>query len=192
MSIGDKILNTLTGSNIKTQQVSAKQLAAIINETFIKQTSTREQRDEIEKTVKGSMMFIKELDSLDGKYHLWVSYFERGLAHHRCVWVKNYITEEVFEWNGFALSELCNEVAPYLVNASLNETKNMEIIEEEEFLSVASQERGDEKETVDPLQEDRKFCMYCGIANEMENIFCKNCGKKMENISQEAPFISKE
>lgn len=120
MSLLDKTLNAITGSNIKTIKVDAKQLASIINEAFILKTSSRAERDAIEKTIKGGGLLPSELDSIDHLFHLYVGGFHQGLTKHRTVWVQNFVTEEVYEWSGFSLGEIKKEVSAYLVQASIH------------------------------------------------------------------------
>lgn len=119
MSLGDNIWNGLTGHNVHTIRVSAEQLAAIINDAFIKNATSTEELNRIEHTVNARLTF-RRMDSEDGRFHLYVSYFERGLTQHRYAFVKNYETEEVFEWRGFNLSPLKKAVAPYLLRARMN------------------------------------------------------------------------
>lgn len=119
MSLGDNIWNGLTGHNVHTIRVSAEQLAAIINDAFIKNATSTEELNRIEHTVNAGLTF-RRMDSEDGRFHLYVSYFERGLTQHRYAFVKNYETEEVFEWRGFNLSPLKKAVAPYLLRARMN------------------------------------------------------------------------
>ena len=125
MSLGDKILNSVFGTNIHTTKVSAEQLAAIINDAFIRNATSREELDKIERTVRGSKLIFRRMDSEDGRFHLYVSYFERGLTQHRYVFVKNYETEEVFEWGGLNLGPLKRAVKPYLLQARINPPATM-------------------------------------------------------------------
>lgn len=120
MSLSDNIWNGLTGHNVHTIKVSAEQLAAVINDAFIKNASSTEELNRIERTVRGSKLIFRRMDSEDGRFHLYVSSFEQGLTQHRYAFVKNYETEEVFEWNGFNLSPLRNAVEPYLLHARMN------------------------------------------------------------------------
>ncbi len=120
MSLSDNIWNSLTGHNVHTIKVSAEQLAAVINDAFIKTASSTEELNRIEHTVKGSKVIFRRMDSEDGRFHLYVSYFERGLTQHRFAFVKNYETEEVFEWSGLNLGPLKQAVQPYLLQARMN------------------------------------------------------------------------
>lgn len=119
MSLSDSIMNKLTGGNIRTIKVNASQLASIINDTFITKARTREEKDEIEKIVRGSKLLDRRLESADGRFCLFVSGFRRGtiFSGHRWAFVKNYETEEVFEWHGFSLGSFRRAVEPYLLNA---------------------------------------------------------------------------
>ena len=125
MGLGDTILNSVFGTNIHTIKVSAEQLAAIINDAFIRNATSREELDKIERTVQGSKLIFRRMDSEDGKFHLYVSYFERGLTQHKYVFVKNYETEEVFEWGGLNLGPLKRAVKPYLLQARMNPSATM-------------------------------------------------------------------
>lgn len=125
MSLGDSIVNSVFGTNIHTIKVNAGQLAAVINDAFIRKATNREELDKIERTVRGSKLMFHRMDSEDGKFHLHVSYFERGLTEHRYVFVKNYETEEVFEWRGLSLSPLKKAVEPYLLHARMNPTPSI-------------------------------------------------------------------
>ena len=121
MGLEDKILNAVTGRNIKTVKVDAGQLAAIINDTFIQKMGSYRERDEIQKVLKGSLFRFKEINSPDGKFQLLVSDFRRGLTRHRFAWVHNIETDEYFEWNGFSLGILKKAVQPYLLQAAVRQ-----------------------------------------------------------------------
>lgn len=121
MGLGDKILNAVTGRNMKTVKVDTGHLAAIINDTFIQKTSSRQERDELENVLKGSQFRPKKMNSPDGKFELYVSEFQSGLTEHRFAWVHNIETDEFFEWNGFSLGTLKKAVQPYLLQAAVRQ-----------------------------------------------------------------------
>lgn len=104
MAIEDKVLNALTGSNIKTIRVSAPQLADMIYVCFVSNSGGNP--DSIANLLKGKFFTYTDIDSPDGKFHFHISYFQRGLTVHRSAWVKNYETQEVFEWKGYTLEPL--------------------------------------------------------------------------------------
>lgn len=104
MAIGDKMINSLTGSNIKTIRVSAPQLAEIIYVCFVSDPGGNP--DSIANLLKGKFFTYTDVDSPDNKFHLHISYFHRGLTVHRSAWVKNYETQEIFEWKGYTLGPL--------------------------------------------------------------------------------------
>lgn len=58
MSLSDKIINGIMGTNIRTIKVSVEQLAQIVNETIIAATTNEEELRAIEKAIKGSHFFI--------------------------------------------------------------------------------------------------------------------------------------
>ncbi len=120
MSLSDKIINGIMGTNIQTIKVSVEQLAQIVNETIIAATRNEEELRAIEKAIKGSHFFISgDLESSDGKFLFHISLYQRSLKH-RTVWVKNLQTEEIFEWNGFSLGPFKRAMQPYLVNARMH------------------------------------------------------------------------
>ena len=120
MSLSDKIINGIMGTNIRTIKVSVEQLAQIVNETIIAATTNEEELRAIEKAIKGSHFFISgDLESSDGKFLFHISLYQRSLKH-RTVWVKNLQTEEIFEWNGFSLGPFKRAMQPYLVNARMH------------------------------------------------------------------------
>lgn len=120
MSLSDKIINGIMGTNIQTIKVSVEQLAQIVNETIIAATTNEEELRAIEKAIKGSHFFISgDLESSDGKFLFHISLYQRSLKH-RTVWVKNLQTEEIFEWNGFSLGPFKRAMQPYLVNARMH------------------------------------------------------------------------
>ena len=120
MSLSDKIINGIMGTNIRTIKVSVEQLAQIVNETIIAATRNEEELRAIEKAIKGSHFFISgDLESSDGKFLFHISLYQRSLKH-RTVWVKNLQTEEIFEWNGFSLGPFKRAMQPYLVNARMH------------------------------------------------------------------------
>ena len=97
MSLSDKIINGIMGTNIRTIKVSVEQLAQIVNETMIASTRNEEELRAIEKAIKGSHFFISgDWESSDGKFLFHISLYQRSLKH-RTVWVKNLQTEEIFE-----------------------------------------------------------------------------------------------
>lgn len=104
MALEDKIVNALTGSNIKTIRVSAVQLADVIYNCFVLNQGNNP--DNIAKLLKGKIFSYTEVDSPDGKYHLHISHFRRGITVHRVAWVKKYETGEIFEWKGYTLGPL--------------------------------------------------------------------------------------
>lgn len=106
MTIGDKIINAATGSNMKTIRVNCPQMAEIIYECF---GDGEKGVEHIFKMLKGKFFAWTEEDSPDGKYHLHISHFRRSLTIHRVVWVKCYKTEEIFEWRGYTLGPLKRE-----------------------------------------------------------------------------------
>ena len=92
MSLSDKIINGIMGTNIRTIKVSVEQLAQIVNETIIAATTNEEELRAIEKAIKGSHFFISgDLESSDGKFLFHISLYQRSLKH-RTVWVKNLQT----------------------------------------------------------------------------------------------------
>lgn len=120
MSLSDKIINGIMGTNIRTIKVSVEQLAQIVNETIIAATTNEEELRAIEKAIKGSHFFISgDWESSDGKFLFHISLYQRSLKH-RTVWVKNLQTEEIFEWNGFSLGPFKRAMQPYLVNARMH------------------------------------------------------------------------
>lgn len=120
MSLSDKIINGIMGTNIQTIKVSVEQLAQIVNETIVAATRNEEELRAIEKAIKGSHFFISgDLESSDGKFLFHISLYQRSLKH-RTVWVKNLQTEEIFEWNGFSLGPFKRAMQPYLVNARMH------------------------------------------------------------------------
>lgn len=120
MSLSDKIINGIMGTNIQTIKVSVEQLAQIVNETIIAATRNEEELRANEKAIKGSHFFISgDLESSDGKFLFHISLYQRSLKH-RTVWVKNLQTEEIFEWNGFSLGPFKRAMQPYLVNARMH------------------------------------------------------------------------
>lgn len=104
MAMGDKLINAVTGSNIKTIRVSATQLADLIYVCFV--SNPGGSPDSIMNLLKGKLFTYTDIDSPDGKFHFHISYFQRGLTVHRSAWVKNYETQEVFEWKGYTLDPL--------------------------------------------------------------------------------------
>ncbi|MCI5640385.1 MAG: hypothetical protein MR316_05310 [Lachnospiraceae bacterium] len=118
MSLSDKLLNAVTGSNITTHKVSVYNLAEIIDQTFL-QNADRYQIDMVERAIKGKIFAYTDIDSPDGNFRLHISYFMRGLTQHRTVWVKNYETEDIWEWSGFSLSPLKRAMQHYLNSARL-------------------------------------------------------------------------
>lgn len=122
MSLSDNIWNGLTGSNIHTIKVSAEQLASIINDVFIVKATSREEKDAIEKVIRGSKLFERKLYSADGKFVLFISHFQRGLTQHRFAFVKNFKTEEVYEWKGLNLGPLRRAVEPYLLQNRMDDS----------------------------------------------------------------------
>ena len=120
MSLSDKIINGIMGTNIRTIKVSVEQLAQIVNETIIAATTNEEELRAIEKAIKGSHFFISgDWESSDGKFLFHISLYKRSLKH-RTVWVKNLQTEEIFEWSGFSLGPFKRAMQPYLVNARMH------------------------------------------------------------------------
>ena len=120
MSLSDKIINGILGTNIRTIKVSVEQLAQIVNETIIAATTNEEELRAIEKAIKGSHFFISgDWESSDGKFLFHISLYKRSLKH-RTVWVKNLQTEEIFEWSGFSLGPFKRAMQPYLVNARMH------------------------------------------------------------------------
>lgn len=120
MSLSDKIINGIMGTNIRTIKVSVEQLAQIVNETIIAATRNEEELRAIEKAIKGSHFFISgDWESSDGKFLFHISLYQRSLKH-RTVWVKNLQTEEIFEWSGFSLGPFKRAMQPYLVNARMH------------------------------------------------------------------------
>lgn len=115
MSLSDSLLNAVTGSNIPTHKVSVGNLAEIINQTFL-QNAERYEIDKVERAIRGKIFGYTDIESPDGKFHLHVSFFMRGLTKHRTVWVKNYETEDIWEWSGFSLSPL-KRAMQYHLNA---------------------------------------------------------------------------
>ena len=121
MGLGDSLLNSVFGTNIRTIKVSTEQLAEIIDEKFIKPAVTKSELDKIEDTIKGNITpFPKEMDSMDNKFHLYVSGFQRGLTTHRTVWVKNVESQEVFEWKGYTLGSLKDNVITRINRRRIN------------------------------------------------------------------------
>lgn len=118
MSLSDKLLNAVTGSNIVTHKVSVNTLAEIINQTFLQNADAAE-INRVERAIRGKFMTYTDIDSADGNFHLHISFFMRGLTQHRTVWVKNYETEDVWEWSGFSLSPLKNAMEYYINSARL-------------------------------------------------------------------------
>ena len=106
MSLSDSLLNAVTGSNISTHKVSVGNLAEIINQTFL-QNAERCEIDKVERAIRGKIFGYTDIESPDGKFHLHVSFFMRGLTKHRTVWVKNYETEDIWEWSGGVSQSLC-------------------------------------------------------------------------------------
>ncbi len=106
MGLGDSITNVVFGTNIKTVKVSAATLADIIEKVFIEPATTREELEAVEKTIRGNLIWYKELYTKNMNFRLYVSPFERGLITHRYVFVKDLTTEEVFEWTGYTLGEI--------------------------------------------------------------------------------------
>ena len=120
MSLSDKIINGIMGTNIRTIKVSVEQLAQIVNETIIAATRNEEELRAIEKAIKGSHFFVSgDWESSDGKFIFHISLYQRSLKH-RTVWVKNLQTEEIFEWSGFSLGTFKRAMQPYLVNARMH------------------------------------------------------------------------
>ena len=114
MSLSDSLLNAVTGSNISTHKVSVGNLAEIIIRPFYKTPSAMRS---IERAIRGKIFGYTDIESPDGKFHLHVSFFMRGLTKHRTVWVKNYETEDIWEWSGFSLSPL-KRAMQYHLNAA--------------------------------------------------------------------------
>ena len=126
MGLEDKVLNAVTGRNMKTVKVSADQLAAIINDTFIQKISSQQERDKLENVLKGRRYWYSEMNSPDGKFELYISEFHRGLTRHRFAWVHNIETDEYFEWKGFSLGTLKKAIRPYLLQAVM-QNKNTQL-----------------------------------------------------------------
>ncbi|MFR0865050.1 MAG: hypothetical protein ACLSGV_00890 [Eubacterium sp.] len=103
MSLSDKIINGIMGTNIRTIKVSVEQLAQIVNETIIAATTNEEELRAIEKAMKGSHFFISgDWESSDGKFLFHISLYQRSLKH-RTVWVKIYRQKKFLNGMGFLL-----------------------------------------------------------------------------------------
>lgn len=103
---------------MKTYKVNADQLAGIINQTFI-QGADADYLREVEKVIKGSKVVPRKIESMDGKFVLYVSAFNRGLTTHRKVWVGKVETEEFWEWNGYTLGPIIDATKNYFIAARL-------------------------------------------------------------------------
>lgn len=177
--IADGILSATKG--IETIHVQADQLADIIDETFIQPASSKAFLDRVHETIKGSKIFYKELESEDGKYRLYVSMFERGLTEHRTVWVKNYNTKQVFEWNGYTLGPIREAVEKKLVMRSMRPFSSAESDQSiaghtdtpANGVSVHAADTGSTGGTA-------VYCNYCGVLNQGSGRFCKECGKELK------------
>lgn len=180
-NIVDKALNAVTGSNIKTIDVSADELARIINEKFIMPAGSYEARREIEKVVKSGYFMRKEIESPDGNYRLWVSAFERGITSHRTAWVKDYATERVYQWEGYSLGPLKRAVQFYLNQADLSPSYVSQSPISQTGIAIQNEHKSG--------SQVRYFCTQCGTANFMDEGavvgFCRMCGTKIQIKSKE-------
>ena len=61
MSLSDKIINGIMGTNIRTIKVSVEQLAQIVNETIIAATTNEEELRAIEKQLKVVIFLFPEI-----------------------------------------------------------------------------------------------------------------------------------
>lgn len=73
MSLSDKIINGIMGTNIRTIKVSVEQLAQIVNETIIAATTNEEELRAIEKAIKGSHFFYFRRFGILG-WQIFISY----------------------------------------------------------------------------------------------------------------------
>lgn len=173
MGLGDFVTNKIMGTNIKSIGVTPEQLADIIDKVFVVPAQSREELDELEKKISGNMVLPSEFDSKDGRFHLFVSGIERGLVTHRTVWVKNYETEEVFEWSGYTLEPIKRLVAGKITKKRIDgfETK---------IVKAYEPKRTYEKEIVSAPRKVRIIkCPYCAELIRSDETICPVCDMRL-------------
>ncbi len=101
-TISDRILNKMTGRNMETVYISLEEMLRMLEEHYIQPASSHEQYQEIYKTVKGSWLFAKTLQSEDGNYELYVRRYVRvgifNLKDHNYMWIHDKNADKYFEY----------------------------------------------------------------------------------------------
>jgi hypothetical protein len=106
MSFTDKVINKVTGRNMETVQMSLEQMVSLIDKIFISQASTSEEYDAIYKTVKGGLIFSKELDSKNKKCQMNCTNGRRvsifNMKDRNYIWIHDIEKDTFFEYRAWS------------------------------------------------------------------------------------------
>ena len=174
MGLGDKVVNKVLGTNIKSIAVSPEILADMIEKTFIVPAQSRQELDQLEKTISGSWFMYTMQYSNDERFLLYVSHFQRGLVTHRTVWIKNIETEEIFERRGYTLAPIKKVVAQKIIR------KRMEGFEQQKKENTVIVESKEEKVEERETQKVTLIrCPYCAELIKSNDKVCPICSSQL-------------
>ncbi|MDD6216204.1 MAG: zinc ribbon domain-containing protein [Roseburia sp.] len=126
-NIEDKILSKITKQNIKTVRVSMEDMLRLLDEHFIKPSSTNKEYKKIQKTINGGMFGTKTLVSKDENYRITVSVVFRlggriNLLHPSdSNWIifKNQTTGECYQYSAFFWGKFKKNVKKELLSKKM-------------------------------------------------------------------------
>ena len=108
-TIGDKIMNKLTGRNMQTVFISLDEMINMLDKYFI-QPSLKEEYPMIWNTIKGSWLTYKKLETKDGKYELSVFTHKHtgpfNMKDHNYMWIWDKEADKYYEYIAFFWGKL--------------------------------------------------------------------------------------
>lgn len=111
--LGDKILNKITGRKMETIDVSLDEIVEMLDKYFI-QPAPKEEHKIILKTIKGSWLTYKTLESKDENYELSVfTHRHTGLFNlkdHNYMWIWDKSADKYYEYRAYFWGKLKKSV----------------------------------------------------------------------------------
>lgn len=173
--VSDGIINKVSGRNIETIDVNLEQFVQLLDKEFLSKANGDDEYQIIYDVIKGHYLKNEKYTSKDGKFEIWCGHIKNHTTIFNAkdrftIWIQNIEKDKYFQYRA-------------LGPGSLKKTVKNRINEYKMGIATSDITYHIEDETI---IDDNPFTPGVG------NVFCTNCGKKIDVIIKFCPNCGKE